>query len=118
MIERVALLLNKFSGSLVYAAWSDTAKEKAAPLTDLEFIFERILNIATGFAVLAVFIMMVLGGFKLMTAGGDPKATESAKSTITYAIFGLVALVGIWLILKFVEVFTGVTVTKFVIQTR
>ena len=84
-----------------------------AQLTDLEVIFARILNVVTSFAVLAVFIMLVIGGFKYITSGGDPKATESAQKTLTYAIFGLVALVGIWLILRFVEVFTGVNVTEF-----
>lgn len=84
-----------------------------AQLKDLEFIFARILNVAAGFAILAVFIMLVIGGFKYLTSGGDPKATESAKNTLTYAIFGLVALIGIWLILRFVEIFTGVPVTQF-----
>lgn len=92
--------------------WSTTGDEPAQ-LTDLEVIFARILNIITSFAVLAVFIMLVIGGFKYITSGGDPKATESAQKTLTYAIFGLAALVGIWLILRFIEVFTGVHVTEF-----
>ena len=118
MLELITRFVHKLTGSPVYAAssWSPESQTKAATLTDLEVIFERIVTLATGFAVLAVFIMLVLGGFKLMTAGGDPKATESAKNTITYAIFGLVALIGIWLILKFIEVFTGVNVTEFRIQ--
>lgn len=87
-------------------------------LKGFECIFRIILNYATQFAVLAVFIMLVVGGFKYLTSGGDPKATESAQKTLTYAIFGLVALVGVWLILKFIYVFTGVDVTKFVIPTE
>lgn len=86
-----------------------------AQIKDLEFIFSRILNVVTDLAILAVFIMLVIGGFKYLTSGGDPKATESAQKTLTYAIFGLAALVGIWLILKFIEVFTGVKVTEFII---
>lgn len=114
MTELILQTIIKFTGSPVYAAvWTDKTGVGAAPLTDLEFIFERIVTIATSFAVLAVFIMLVMGGFKLMTAGGDPKATESAKNTITYAIFGLVALIGIWFILNFIKVFTGVDVTRF-----
>ena len=86
-----------------------------AQLKDLEVIFARILNVAAGFAILAVFIMLLVGGFKYLTSGGDPKATESAKNTLTYAIFGLIALIGIWLLLRFVKVFTGVDVTQFTI---
>lgn len=87
-----------------------------ATFKDLEFIFTRVLNVIVQIAVVAVFIMLLLGGFKFLTSGGDPKAAESAKNTITYAIFGLIALIGIWLILKFIEVFTGVNVTNFRIQ--
>lgn len=86
-----------------------------AQLKDLEAIFGQIVSVATGFALLAAFIMLIIGGFKFLTSGGDPKATESAKNTLTYAIFGLAALIGIWLILKFIEVFTGVKVTQFTI---
>lgn len=82
-------------------------------LSDITIFFSRILNFIAGFAVLAAFIMLVIGGFKFLTSGGDQKAVESAKSTITYAIIGLIALVGIWLLLKFVEIFTGVPVTQF-----
>ena len=89
--------------------------EGTATLRGFECIFTRILNIVTYFAVVVVFIMLVVGGFKYLTSGGDTKATESAQKTITYAILGLVALIGIWLILKFISVFTGVNVTQFVI---
>lgn len=95
-------------------AWAPECKvDDVATLKGFECIFRNILNIATQLAVLAVFIMLILGGFKYLTSGGDPKATESAQKTITYAILGLVFLIGAWLILKFIEVFTGVPVTIF-----
>lgn len=103
----------------VLAQWGEPYEYKGvATLKGIEWIFARILNLITYFAVLAVFIMLVVGGFKYLTSGGDPKATESAQNTLTYAIFGLVALIGVWLILKFIYVFTGVDVTKFVIPTE
>lgn len=97
--------------------WIDPSGEKPAQVKDLETVFGRIVGLATYIALLVVFIMLVVGGFKYITSGGDPKATESAKNTITYAIFGLVALIGIWLILKFIYIFTGVDVTQFTIPT-
>lgn len=98
----------------VYAAsWSDSSGDKPAQIKDFEVIFEKIIQVAVGFAVLAAFIMLIIGGFKLLTSGGNPKATESARNTITIAIIGLVALAGIWLILRFIYLFTGVDVTKF-----
>lgn len=85
----------------------------AATLKGFEYIFGRILNIATGFAVFVVFIMLVIGGFKYITSGGDAKATEEAKKTITYAVLGIILLIGSWLLLKFIYIFTGVNVTIF-----
>lgn len=82
-------------------------------LRGFECIFSRILDIATGLAVLTVFIMLTLGGFKYLTSGGEPKATESAQNMLTHAVFGLFLLVIIWLLLKFVGVFTGIPVTNF-----
>ena len=79
----------------------------------VEVIFQKILNIAVELAVVVLFLFIIIGGFKFLTSGGDPKATESAKNTLTYAILGIVLLIGIWLILKFIEYFTGIEVTVF-----
>jgi hypothetical protein len=84
-----------------------------ATLQSLECIVKTILNLAVRFAGIAVFVMLIIGGFKYLTSGDDPKAKESARNTITYAIFGLVLLLAGWLILRFIEEFTGVNVTIF-----
>ena len=57
--------------------------------------------------------MLLLGGFQHLTAGGNPEKTQKAWATITYAVVGLVLLVGIWFILRFIRQFTGVDVTEF-----
>lgn len=79
----------------------------------LECAFGGVLTVVAEFALLAAFIMLLVGGFKYLTSGGDPKAAEAAQHTITYAIFGLIALVLVWLILKLIQEFTGVNVTIF-----
>ena len=53
------------------------------------------------------------GGFRYLTSMGDPKGTETAKNTLTYAVLGLVLIIGAWFILQFIEEFTGVKVTEF-----
>jgi len=86
---------------------------KVPTLQCIEVVFEKILNVAVELAVVVLFIFLVIGGFKFLASGGDPKATESAKNTLTYAILGLVLLIGIWLILNFIQYFTGIEVTVF-----
>lgn len=84
-----------------------------AQFTDLETLFSGILNVALTVAIIAVFLMLLLGGFKYLTSGGDPKGNESAKNIITYAILGLLLMIGAWFILQLIKTFTGVEVTKF-----
>lgn len=79
----------------------------------LEAIYILILKNSVTLAVLALFVMLTVGGFKFLTSGGDPKATAGAKNTMTYAIGGLLILVLAFLIFRIIEVFTGVTITVF-----
>lgn len=79
----------------------------------LEVIFANILTIAVSLAVLALFVMLIMGGFKYLTSAGDPKAAGSARQTMTYAIAGIVLMALAYLIFRLIETFTGVTITIF-----
>ena len=82
-------------------------------IKDIVDIVQNIFNLAIRLAGITTFIMLIMGGFKYLTAGGDAKAAESARNTITYAILGLVLIIAAWFILKFISEFTGVDVTEF-----
>ena len=84
-----------------------TGTTKVATIQGFECIFGNILQIATTLAGIALFAMLLIGGFKYMTSGGDPKGAEQAKGTMTSALMGLVLLIVAWLLLKFVSEFTG-----------
>lgn len=92
--------------------WSTTG-DRPAQLSDLEVVFKNIVNAILGFAGIAFFVLLLIGGFKYLTSGGDPKAIEGAKKTITYAIGGLLVVVLSFLILKLIHALTGVDVTQF-----
>lgn len=92
-------------------AQADTAG--VARLSDLEGVFGNVVSLLLGLAGIALFIMLVVGGFKYITAGGDPKGIDSAKKTLTYAIGGMVLIALGFLILQFIKQFTGVDVTQF-----
>ena len=57
--------------------------------------------------------MLIIGGFKYLTAGDNPQAKESAQKTITSALLGLALLIGAWLIITLLEKFTGLKLTVF-----
>lgn len=85
----------------------------APSLAGIETIFGNAVEVLLGLAGVALFIMLIVGGFKYITAGGDPKGVESAQKTLTYAIGGLVLIVVGFLILRFISQFTNVDVTLF-----
>ena len=74
----------------------------------LEAVFSSVLNAALALGGIALFIMLLVGGIKYITAGGDSKAAASAQQTLTWAILGLVFLAMAYLILRLIANFTGV----------
>lgn len=82
--------------------------EPPAQLTDLEGIFANVLQAAIALAGVALFIMLLVGGIKYITSGGDSKAAASAQQTITWAIIGIVLLASAYLILRLIANFTGI----------
>ena len=84
-----------------------------ATLQGLETVFNNVVSVALAFAGIVLFVMLILGGFKYLTAGGEPPKVEAAKKTLTYAIAGIVFVALAFLILRFIGVFTGVDVSQF-----
>jgi len=95
----------------------DSQGDKIATIQGLGCIFENIAQVIVYFAGLVFFIMLIKGGFEYITSSGDPKKTAKATSTLTVAIIGLVGVIISFLILKFVQSFTGINVTDFVIPS-
>lgn len=84
-----------------------------------EVVYGNILLAVISLAVLALFVMLIMGGFKYLTSAGDQKATTAAKQTMTYAIGGIVLIVLAYLIFKLIEFYIGQEgiITRFAIPT-
>jgi len=95
------------------AQWSDPTGVTPAQLRDVEVVFGNIVGAVLGLAGIVLFVLLLGGGFKYITAGGDPKAIDGAKKTLTYAILGMVFVASAFLVLQFIQEFTGVNVTQF-----
>ena len=80
-----------------------------ATIAGLECIVGNLLNVAITLIGLGVFAMLLLGAFRFLTSGGDPKAVEAAKGTITTAILGLIVAISAWFIINLIAQFTGAT---------
>lgn len=97
--------------SLIKPAFAQGAP--AAELSELEGVFETAIGAILGLAGIVLFLMLIIGGFRYISSGGDPKSAGAARGTLTFAIIGLVVIAGAFLILRFIEDFTGATVTQF-----
>lgn len=65
-------------------------------------IVQSILNWIFGIIGIIAVIMVILGGFKLMTSTGDPGRVKKGKDTILYGIIGLVIALLAFAIVNFV----------------
>lgn len=85
-------------------------------LQEFEGVFASGIQSLLALAGILVFITFIIGGFKYITAGGDPKAIQAAHSTLTYAILGLILVVLSFSIILLIQYFTGNTnILKFVV---
>jgi hypothetical protein len=68
----------------------------------VEGIIGTVINILSLIVGIVAVIMIIFGGFKYITAGGDSGQLTSARHTITYAIVGLVIVALAQFIVQFV----------------
>jgi TRAP-type C4-dicarboxylate transport system permease small subunit len=87
--------------------------ETAAELSALPDYFGNILTAIIPLIGLVAFLMILSGGFKILTSAGDPKGIQSGSKTITMAVAGIALAILSWLILVLIKNLTGVNVTEF-----
>lgn len=69
---------------------------------DTEAAIEKIINFFTGLLLTIAVIVILIGGFKWMTAAGNKDKVESAKKTVIGGCIGLIIVVSAWLIVRLV----------------
>lgn len=88
-------------------------EEGVATLRGLEAIFSNMVSVILGLAGIVLFLLLVIGGFRYITSGGDPKKVEQARNTLTYAIAGILVIALSFLVLRIIQELTGADVTEF-----
>ncbi|MBU0576496.1 hypothetical protein KJ654_02440 [Patescibacteria group bacterium] len=99
-------------------AKADVVPGGVATIQGLRCMIANILSVAITAIGFAGFLMLIIGGFRYLTSGGNSKGTETAKNTITFAVIGLVVALSSFVILNLIAEFTGVkTILQFVIPS-
>jgi hypothetical protein len=79
-----------------------------ASIKCFEPLFHNLVAAVLFLSGVALFLLLIVGGFNFMLAGGDPKKMEKAKGTLTGALTGIIILTVAFLILTLISQFTGV----------
>ncbi len=74
-------------------------------------LIERVISVVISLGAVALFVMLLVGGFNFLFAAGDQKKLEAARGTVTQAIVGIIIMTVAFLIIRTIELFTGVNVT-------
>ena len=108
VVPMLALGVSVFAGDSVSAqsldsgigaAQGDGAANKIGNGDD---IVRTIVNLMLWLIGILSVIMLIFGGIKYATSGGDSNKVTSAKNTIMYAIIGLVVAIFAWAIVNWV----------------
>jgi hypothetical protein len=70
--------------------------------TGINNLLRRIVNIFSAVVGVIAVIMIIVGGLRYITSGGDSSKVSTAKNSIIYAIVGLVIVALAQLIVRFV----------------
>jgi hypothetical protein len=76
-------------------------------LACLPIVFSDLINAALIFIGSVAVILFIYAGIIYIRSGGDPKQTQSARQTITYAIIGLVLVLSSYGIISVISYVTG-----------
>lgn len=68
----------------------------------VDSVITAVINILSWVVGIISVIMIIMGGFKYVTSGGDSSNVQSAKNTIIYALVGIVIVALSQTLVKFV----------------
>lgn len=73
-------------------------------------LIERVVFVSLAVGGIASFIMILYGGFQLLTAGSNEAQFSAAKGTVTWAAIGLALFASVIFVLLIIQQFTGAQV--------
>lgn len=89
--------------------WGDCVVNGVATLRCIPVLFNNLIAGALMFVGAAAAIMIIYGGIKFINSGGDQKATQEARKILTFAVLGVILVLGSFAIIYFIGFLTGST---------
>ncbi len=97
IISKIILALQHFFISRAFGAaagggTTDIIPNPLAPCDNFQCIVTKVIGLLLEIAVPLTAIMVLVGGFMMITAGGDPEKFSKGKKTLLYAAIGFVVV--------------------------
>jgi len=97
-------------GSTIGNATITTGLEGRVSFDNIGTLLGNIIIAAMVISGLMVFFYLIMGGIQYISSGGDKAQAEAARDKITYALIGLVIVIGSFAIVKLIESFFGIDI--------
>lgn len=112
IIPTVAYVIALLSPSSILAIVpsGELVPSNIRPISNIVSVVRAIIQFILVIAFVLAFVMLLIGGIRWITAGGDEKAVGSARNMITAALIGLVVVLVAYALIKLVETFFGVNI--------
>ena len=121
LIEKLltATVAYLYSTSVTFAqttTWSGVcvggADNDVATIQGLECLIANVFTVIITLIGLAAFVMLIVGAVRWLVSGGNSSNIDKARSTMTYAIIGIVVALSAFIVINLLAGFTGVDVIK------
>ncbi len=84
-----------------------------AGILQIQELVNRAISISIPFAFITLTFLILWAGYLYLTSGGDSGNIKKAAGLLTWGLLGILFFALSWLILRLVEAYTGVPLTKF-----
>ena len=120
-IEKIftATVAYLYSTSITFAqttTWSGVCvggeKNDVATIQGLECLIANVFTVIITFIGLAAFVMLIVGSVRWLMSGGNTSNIDKARSTMTYAVIGIVVALSAFIVINLLAGFTGINVIK------
>lgn len=91
----------------MFKAWGDCVQDGVPTLRCIPIVFQNVVSALLIFLGITAAFFFVWGGIKFINSGGDPKQVAAARKVITFAIIGIVIVLGSFAIIHFISYATN-----------
>lgn len=96
--------------AIAFAQGGELVPNRLAATNNVVLVIRSVIRFILLVAFVLAFIMLLIGGIRWITAGGDEKGVAAARNMITAALIGLVIVLIAYALIRLVELFFGVNI--------